>query len=136
MKKLLTILLGGLLLVSCGPSKSASAQGSEEGLEQTLDDKNRAVIPLITRIQKLPGVAIRAGRPVFVKNNNSARGSMPPEPLYVVDGLIIGNSFNSVKDIVQPVDVKSIEALNGSEASFYGARGANGVILITTRKGG
>jgi len=56
-------------------------------------------------------------------------------PLYVVDGMVIGNSFRAVENIVQPVDVKSIRALTGSDASFYGARGANGVIEITTKKG-
>lgn len=52
-------------------------------------------------------------------------------PIYVVDGLIVGDiSFLS------PNDIESTEILkDASSTAIYGARGANGVILITTRKG-
>jgi len=133
MKKLLLLAVIGLLTLSCGSSKSASP-ADDENLEQTLDDQNAAVLPLVARIQKLPGVTLRGGVPVFIRNSSSTSGR-PPLPLYVVDGLIIGNSFRAVENIVQPVDVKSIRAITGSEASYYGARGANGVIEITTKKG-
>ena len=133
MKKLLILGVIGLLTVSCGSSKSASPK-DDKNLEQTLDDENAAVLPLVTRIQKLPGVTLRGGVPVFIKNSSGTSGR-PPLPLYVVDGMIIGNSFRSVENIVQPVDVKSIRAITGSEAAFYGARGANGVIEITTKRG-
>ena len=133
MKTLLILLFASLLSFSCGSSKSA-APGNEKTLEQSLDDKNSAVLPLVNRIQKLPGVTLRGGVPVFIKNSSSTSGR-PPLPLYVVDGMVIGNSFRSVENIVQPVDVKSIRALTGSDASFYGARGANGVIEITTKRG-
>ncbi|MGB5509098.1 MAG: hypothetical protein WBM95_09360, partial [Robiginitalea sp.] len=114
-------------------SKPAAA-GDEKNLEATLDDKNAAVLPLVNRIQKLPGVTLRGGVPVFIKNTNNTTGQ-PPYPLYVVDGLIIGNSFREVENIVQAVDVADLRALTGSNASIYGTRGANGVIEITTKKG-
>lgn len=55
------------------------------------------------------------------------------EPLYVIDGFpldgAMGNSFN-------PSDIESIEILkDASAAAIYGARGANGVVLITTKRG-
>jgi TonB-dependent SusC/RagA subfamily outer membrane receptor len=133
MKKLLILLLSASFLLSCGSSKPAAA-GDDKDLEKTLDDKNAAALPLVNRIQKLPGVTLRGGVPVFIKNSSSTTGQ-PPYPLYVVDGLIVGNSFRAVENIVQPVDVKDIRALTGSNASIYGARGANGVIEITTKKG-
>ena len=53
-------------------------------------------------------------------------------PLYVVDGVQVGTSA----DFVNPSDVESIEILKDASATaIYGARGANGVILITTKKG-
>jgi TonB-dependent SusC/RagA subfamily outer membrane receptor len=133
MKKLMILLMACTLSLSCGSSKK-STPGTGGELEQELDDKNAAVLPLANRIQKLPGVTLRGGVPVFIKNANNTTGR-PPLPLYVVDGLIIGNSFRAVENIVQPVDVKDIKALTGSNASIYGSRGANGVIEITTKKG-
>ncbi|AHW58960.1 TonB-linked outer membrane protein, SusC/RagA family [Draconibacterium orientale] len=58
--------------------------------------------------------------------NNSA------DPLFVVDGMQVGSSI----EFLNPNDVKSIEVLKDASATaIYGARGANGVILITTKKG-
>lgn len=54
------------------------------------------------------------------------------DPLYVVDGVQVGSDAN----FVNPSDVESIEILKDASATaIYGARGANGVILITTQKG-
>lgn len=50
------------------------------------------------------------------------------QPLFVVDGLIVG----SIDDI-HPVQVKSVELLKGPSASIYGSRGANGVLIITLK---
>lgn len=133
MNKGLLLLLFASFLLSCGNSKQAAA-GGDPDIEATLDDANASVLPLVTRIQKLPGVTLRGGVPVFIKNSNTTTGR-PPYPLYVVDGQIVGNSFRSVENIVQPVDVKDIRALTGSNASIYGTQGANGVIEITTKKG-
>lgn len=133
MKNLFLLLFTGLLMISCGSSKPGTA-GDDKNLEATLDDKNASVLPLVTRIQKLPGVTLRGGVPVFIKNASSTSGR-PPLPLYVVDGQVIGNSFRSVESIVQPVDVASIKALTGTDAAFYGTQGGNGVILITTKRG-
>lgn len=52
------------------------------------------------------------------------------EPLVVVDG-IIGRDMNSIN----PNDVESISILKDASAGIYGARAANGVILITTKRG-
>lgn len=68
------------------------------------------------------------------------------EPLYVVDGIPMisedlsalfsgGQKTNSLADI-NPADIESIEILkDASSTAIYGARGANGVILITTKRG-
>ena len=52
-------------------------------------------------------------------------------PLYVIDGVISENG-----NFINPSDIESIDILkDASSAAIYGARGANGVILITTKKG-
>jgi len=58
--------------------------------------------------------------------NNSA------DPLFVVDGIQVGTDIS----FLNPNDIENIEILkDASAAAIYGARGANGVILITTKKG-
>jgi len=53
------------------------------------------------------------------------------DPLYVVDGVPIGGGI----DYLSSSDIESIEVLKDASGSIYGARAANGVILITTKKG-
>jgi len=50
-------------------------------------------------------------------------------PLFVVDGSYISNIGS-----INPIDLKSIELLKGADATLYGARGAPGVFIITTKK--
>lgn len=57
------------------------------------------------------------------------------EPLYVVDGVPIGNVQNNI-DFVAPDDIADLTVLkDAASASIYGARAANGVIVLTTKKG-
>jgi len=56
------------------------------------------------------------------------------EPLYILDDYIVGQSFRSVNELVESVNVKKVEALSASEASLYGSRAASGIIKITTYK--
>jgi TonB-dependent starch-binding outer membrane protein SusC len=51
------------------------------------------------------------------------------EPLYIMDGVAVSQIGN-----INPSDVASIEVLKGSAASIYGSRGANGVLVITSKK--
>jgi TonB-dependent SusC/RagA subfamily outer membrane receptor len=54
------------------------------------------------------------------------------EPLYVIDGIIGAGGANSIN----PNDIESIEVLKDASASaIYGSRAANGVVLITTKRG-
>jgi TonB-linked SusC/RagA family outer membrane protein len=63
-------------------------------------------------------------------------------PLYVVDGIQLNTSLGSINtqnnplNFLNPDDIESIEVLkDAAAASIYGARAANGVILVTTKKG-
>ncbi|QKJ33242.1 TonB-dependent receptor [Mucilaginibacter mali] len=61
-----------------------------------------------------------------ISSINSGNG-----PLYIIDGVTSDNA-----NFVNPADIASIEVLkDGASTSIYGARGANGVILITTKRG-
>ncbi|RYF44789.1 MAG: SusC/RagA family TonB-linked outer membrane protein, partial [Chitinophagaceae bacterium] len=98
---------------------------------------------------KAPGVVIesgsgKVGQAMKIRIRGTSSISASSQPLYVVDGLpIVSNSLsdgtndptNPLVDI-NPNDIESVEVLKDASASaIYGARAANGVILITTKKG-
>lgn len=126
-----TLLLAGLFLTvaSCGSTASSS-----NIQENDLEANKRVGITLMDQIRRLPGISMRNGVPIFVKSTSSINPGVPIEPLYVLNGYVLGNSFRDVDQLVDNVNVEKIEVLTDSEASFYGSRAANGVILITTRQ--
>ncbi len=94
------------------------------GLDQAL--QGRAAGVTVTTNSGQPGQAAS----IRIRGIGSAMGGN--DPLYVVDGVITSDiSF------VAPSDIASMEILkDASAAAIYGSRGANGVILITTKGGG
>lgn len=85
---------------------------------------------------KVAGVQfIDNGRPgqdgaILIRGRNSLSASS--NPLVVLDGIIFGGSLTDIN----PNDIQSIDILkDASSASIYGSRAANGVILVTSRKG-
>ncbi|MDT3741421.1 MAG: SusC/RagA family TonB-linked outer membrane protein [Candidatus Kapabacteria bacterium] len=94
----------------------------------------------VTRNSGTPG----AGTFITMRGRKSILGSS--EPLYVVDGVIIDNTslydgsgtkqFSNRAVDINPQDIESMEILKGaSAAAIYGSQAANGVILITTKRG-
>ncbi len=72
-----------------------------------------------------------AGATVRIRGGSSLQGSNAP--LVVVDGFPLGDAGNLHQ--INPNDIESVEILKDASASaIYGSRGANGVIMITTRK--
>jgi TonB-linked SusC/RagA family outer membrane protein len=66
---------------------------------------------------------------ILIRGDKSFNGNSAP--LYVIDGVPTGRG-----DLLNPEDIESIQILQGaSAAALYGSRSANGVILITTKKG-
>lgn len=99
---------------------------------------------------KLAGVAVTqgsgvAGSPSIIRIRGISSISASGDPLYVIDGIpitqsyaVYGNSggfnFNPLATI-NPNDIESVEVLKDAAATaIYGSRGANGVIMITTRR--
>lgn len=90
---------------------------------QALQGKAAGV--LVTQNSKAPGGSIS----VRIRGANSI--SSTNEPLYVIDGFPTSNATN-----LNPNDIASMEILKDASATaIYGARAANGVILITTKRG-
>jgi TonB-dependent starch-binding outer membrane protein SusC len=87
----------------------------------------RAAGVQVTQNSGAPG----AGVSVRIRGTNSIQGSN--EPLYVVDGFPISGSNPTV---LNNADIESIEVLKDASATaIYGSRGANGVVIITTKQG-
>lgn len=80
---------------------------------------------------------------IKVRVRGVATISSSQEPLYVVDGIPITNADESINNspinpliALNPNDIESIDILkDASSAAIYGARGTNGVIIITTKQG-
>lgn len=67
-----------------------------------------------------------------IKVRGAASITAGADPLYIVDGIPV----QTLQEVVNPADVESIEVLKDADATaIYGSRGANGVVLITTKKG-
>ena len=93
-------------------------------LDQSLQGRVAGV--QVTQANAQPGGAVS----VRIRGGNSITAGN--EPLYVVDGFIGAGDLNSIN----PNDIASIEILKDASATaIYGARGANGVVLITTKSG-
>lgn len=79
---------------------------------------------------RVPGVqVIKSGTSYryVIRGLNSV--NLSSDPLFIVDGV----ETMSI-DYINPQDVQSVEVLKDASASIYGTRGANGVILITTKR--
>jgi TonB-linked SusC/RagA family outer membrane protein len=129
--------------------------------QQTVENALQGKVPgaTITSNSGAPG----GGMQLQLRGNNTINGNY--QPLYVVDGIIINNDaysnglnaistaggtstqqgaaitgnedqqVNRIADL-NPEDIESIEVLKGSSAgAIYGSRGANGVVIITTKQG-
>jgi TonB-linked SusC/RagA family outer membrane protein len=126
--------LGEVVVVGYGTQKKTSVTGAIS----SVSSEQISVQPVVNIGQALQGRV--AGVTVV---NNGAPGAAPivrvrgvgtvnnANPLYVIDGFPTGD-MNSIN----PKDIESLEVLkDASAAAIYGSRAANGVILITTKRG-
>ncbi|NBC07017.1 MAG: TonB-dependent receptor plug domain-containing protein [Bacteroidetes bacterium] len=115
-----------ILLAACsaGQQSTDSRPPAASG-DTTYIENPRTLADILVRE---PGVS-------FVNGRLTIRGQT--YPLFVVDGTPIGRGYANAASAVSVEDIRSVEVLKGaSETAIYGRQGANGVILITTKKGG
>ena len=126
-----------VVVVGYGVMRKSDVTGSigvAKGDELT---KNQNFSALDNLRGKVSGVNIfsNSSQPGAYSNRVVIRGmatiNASTNPLYVVDGVVMENF-----DLVNPNDIESMEVLkDASAAAIYGARGANGVIMVTTKRG-
>ena len=107
------------------------------GVVETKDLKTNSTDPMSSLQGKVPGMTITSnGSPsgeadVHIRGIGSMGGSSTT-PLYIVDGMPYSGSLNSLN----ASDIESMQVLkDAASASIYGSRAANGVVVITTKKG-
>ena len=150
------------VVTALGIKKERKALGysvTEVNSEELLRNKQTNVINSLAG--KVPGVnvtqaggAAGAGSSIIIRGGNSASEGRDNQPLFVVDGIIYDNSTvnagnsgtdgmtktattfsNRVMDI-NPEDIETMSVLKGAAAAaLYGSRAADGVVVITTKKG-
>ncbi len=131
-----TIGIDEVVAIGYGTQRKSDVTGSV-GVVNAEDILERPAFNALQGMKgKVAGVNIfsNSGSPtgstrVMIRGMNSIETSS--SPLYVVDGVVMENF-----DLVNPNDIERIEVLkDASSAAIYGARGANGVILVTTKRG-
>ncbi len=128
-------LLDEVVVVGYGTQRKSSLTGAVSSVSSE-DLKALPVVSLTQAIQgRVPGVQITnnssPGTEPIVRIRGVGSVSLNPNPLYVIDGVPAGGLNN-----IDPKDIASLEVLkDASAAAIYGSRAANGVILITTKKG-
>lgn len=112
---------GSISSVTSKDIKAVPAASLSQALE------GRAAGVKVSMASNAPG----GGMTIRIRGGNSIQGGN--EPLYVVDGYPL---YNENGPAINPNDIESMEILKDASATaIYGSRGANGVIIITTKRG-
>lgn len=148
MKKIILLTIGLALFCACGPAnRTPIADGGESvniGYGSVTQDQLTTSVSKVKIREneiatyndiydylrgRVPGVQVMPGDPPRIIIRGLGTISNETDPLILVDGV-------EMTDIsgISPRDVGSIEVLKDGSSSIYGVRGANGVILITTKR--
>ncbi|WP_439882103.1 SusC/RagA family TonB-linked outer membrane protein [Pontibacter sp. MBLB2868] len=148
--------LSEVVVTAMGISREKKALGyASQSVSSEALTENRQPNVLNALQGKVAGTTISStggapgqGTSIIIRGINSIDPSRPNQPLFVIDGILIDNSTstfgagaelrgmsNRLADI-NPDNIESINVLKGGAATaLYGLRGANGVVVITTKSG-
>jgi len=131
--------LNEVIVVGYGTMKKSDLTGSissvtpEKLVDRPVTNVGQALQAKVAGVQVIRQAAgDPGGRPqIRIRGTNSINTSA--DPLFVVDGIV--GVLNALENL-DPADIASIDILkDASSTAIYGARGANGVIMITTKRG-
>lgn len=132
-----TILIFFVVLIGCASAdkQTSSVQVQQDVVSNELTPGDNST-SLADYLKRIPGVQIQGRGPevqVLIRGNNTF--SENREPLFIINGLRVGTSYQSAAPLVDVADISNVRVLkSGSETAQYGMQGNNGVILITTKK--
>ena len=153
-----TGILSEVVVTAMGISKEKKALGyATQEVKSAELNRNHQPNVLNALQGKVAGVTISSvgggpgqGATIRIRGINSIDVTQTNDPLFVIDGIILDNSTSTlgagsgynVRSVgnrasdINPEDIESINVLKGGAATaLYGLRGANGVVVITTKKG-
>ncbi|MFA6704151.1 MAG: SusC/RagA family TonB-linked outer membrane protein, partial [Bacteroidales bacterium] len=128
--------LDDVVVVGYGSQKKVTLTGSVTSTKGETVEKNSSVNLSQGLAGRLPGVIInnRSGEPgadgttIFIRGRSTLGDN---SPLIIIDGIAGRENL----DRINPEDIASITVLKDASAAIYGSRSANGVILVTTKRG-
>ena len=126
-----------IVVVAYGTAKKSSFTGSAEVVKQdriekrVVADVSKALEGTVAGVQSTSGSGQPgSGASMVIRGFGSISASNTP--LYVVDGVPFDGALNTIN----PNDIESVTVLKDASAgALYGSRGANGVVMITTKRG-
>ena len=132
-----TEMLDEVMVIAYGTTKKESFTGSAEVIkseklkERPVANVTKALDGMVAGVQTTSGSGQPgSGSSVVVRGYGSINSSQ--SPLYVVDGVPYDGNISAIN----PNDIETMTVLKDASAgALYGSRGANGVIMITTKKG-
>ena len=132
-----TEILDEVMVIAYGTTKKESFTGSAEVIkseklkERPVANVTKALDGMVAGVQTTSGSGQPgSGSSVVVRGYGSINSSQ--SPLYVVDGVPYDGNISAIN----PNDIETMTVLKDASAgALYGSRGANGVIMITTKKG-
>lgn len=134
-----------LVVIGYGSAKKSDLTGSVTAISEKSFNKGAVTSAQQLIVGKAPGVQITSGggRPgggsrIRIRGGSSLNASN--DPLIVIDGVPVDNNSISGSanplSLINPADIASFNILKDASATaIYGSRAANGVIIITTKKG-
>ncbi len=149
--------LQGVVVTALGLTREKSRLGTAQQQISTQELNQTRAQNVVQQLEgKVSGVAITSpgtqggSTNIIIRGQNSITGNN--QPLFIVDGVAVSNAnrggaafvgtnttfdFGNALNDINPDDIETLSVLKGpNAAALYGSRAANGVILITTRKGG
>ena len=130
------VILGAL--AACAPARPR-AETANAPLVSEEDIRRNPGVPIETLIQrKVPGVTVsRVGDGIaLLIRGATGYDDRDRPPLYVLNGSPFTPGPGGVLSGVDPYEIATIKVLRGGDAALYGIDGANGVIVITTKRAG
>lgn len=124
----LFIVSASLIFVSCGSSSGMVKQGN------VYDKASQSLADVLRKNSSIQVTGSGTNAKVIVRGISSI--NLNTSPLYVVDGVPMGNSYSQANSAINPSQIVNIRVLKSkSETTLYGETGSQGVILIKTING-